>query len=107
MSMDQINFRPRPVLHNGRQDGDGFIDLDKLWGAFVRRLGAILACVMIAVTLAGLYLFTAQPVYTAMTHVLLDDNLARFRSEEHTSDILSLMRNSYDDSCLKTIKEAL
>ena len=79
--MDQINFRPKPVLHNGRQEGDGFIDLDKLWGAFVRRLGVILACVMIAITLAGLYLFTAQPVYTAMTHVLLDENLARFAED--------------------------
>lgn len=79
--MDQRSFRPKTVLHNSYQEGDGFIDLDKLWGALLRRLGVIIACVGGAIVLAALYLFTAQPLYTAMTQILLDENMSRFAEE--------------------------
>jgi exopolysaccharide transport protein family len=80
--MDQLNFRPKPGFHNQAPEGDSFIDLDKLWSAVVRRLRIIIACMMMAVVLAGLYLFMAQPVYTAMTQILIDENLSRFAEEE-------------------------
>ena len=82
--MDQVNFRSRPIFHNDRRDSDSFIDLDKLWSALIRRLGVIIACVAAAVVLAGLYLFMAQPVYTAMTQILIDENLSRFAEEEES-----------------------
>ena len=80
--MDQLNFRPKPGFHNQAPVGDSFIDLDRLWSAAVRRLGIIIACVIAAIVLAGLYLFIAQPVYTAMTQILIDENLSRFAEDE-------------------------
>ena len=87
--MDQVNFRSRPVFHNERSEAESFIDLDKLWSAVVRRLGVIIACVAGAVVLAGLYLFTAQPVYTAMTQILIDENISRFSAEEEEGNAQS------------------
>ncbi|CAD7038534.1 chain-length determining protein [Pseudorhizobium endolithicum] len=80
--MDQLNFRPKPGFHNQGPESDSFIDLDKLWSAVLRRLGIIIACVMAAIVVAGLYLFMAQPIYTAMTQILIDENLSRFAEEE-------------------------
>ncbi|MCB5204882.1 polysaccharide biosynthesis tyrosine autokinase [Neorhizobium sp. T786] len=91
--MDQVNFRMRPNFRNDRPDGDSFIDLDKLWSAVVRRLGVIIACVAAAVVLAGIYLFTAQPVYTAMTQILIDENLSRFAEEEDSSQTAQQIDN--------------
>mgnify|MGYP002333187822 FL=1 len=82
MSMDQFQFRTKPVLHEPQTDADSFIDLDRLWSALVRRLGVIIACVGLAMLLAGLYLFATQPTYTSMTHILIDDSLSRFAEEE-------------------------
>jgi succinoglycan biosynthesis transport protein ExoP len=80
--MDQLQFRTKPVLHEQRTDADSFIDLDRLWSALVRRLGVIIACIGVAILLAGLYLFSTQPIYTSMTHILIDDSLSRFAEEE-------------------------
>ncbi|MDY6962347.1 MAG: Wzz/FepE/Etk N-terminal domain-containing protein, partial [Pseudomonadota bacterium] len=80
--MDQLQFRTKPVLHEPQTDADSFIDLDRLWSALVRRLGVIIACVGLAMLLAGLYLFATQPTYTSMTHILIDDSLSRFAEEE-------------------------
>ena len=81
--MDQVTFRARPILRMDRQqDNDSFIDLDKLWSAFMRRIAVIIGCVFVAVVLAGLYLVMAQPIYTASTNILLDENLSRFVEEE-------------------------
>jgi succinoglycan biosynthesis transport protein ExoP len=83
--MDQMNFRSRTVFPREARENDSFIDLDKLWGAAVRRAGVIAACVVAAVVLAGLYLFMAQPIYTAMTQVLIDENLSRYAEEEENA----------------------
>ncbi|MBP1852960.1 succinoglycan biosynthesis transport protein ExoP [Rhizobium halophytocola] len=69
-----------------RQDNDSFIDLDKLWSAFIRRISVIVSFVIVAIVLAGLYLFTAQPVYTAMTQLLLDENVSRFVDDKNSSE---------------------
>lgn len=80
--MDQMSFRSRSMFRNDEAERDGFIDLDKLWAAVVRRLGVIIACVLASMLLAGIYLFAAQPTYTAMTQILIDDNLSRFAEEQ-------------------------
>lgn len=80
--MDQMSFRSRSMFRNDEPDRDSFIDLDKLWAAVVRRLGVIIACVLASMLLAGIYLFAAQPTYTAMTQILIDDNLSRFAEEQ-------------------------
>jgi succinoglycan biosynthesis transport protein ExoP len=80
--MDQANFRPMTIFPAERQDQDTFIDLDKLWSAAMRRMGVIIACVIAMIVLAGLYLFMAQPIYTAATQILMDENLSRYAEEE-------------------------
>ena len=80
--MDQMSFRSRSMFRNNEPDGDSFIDLDKLWAAVVRRLGIIIACVIASMVLAGIYLFAAPPTYTAMTQILIDDDLSRFAEEQ-------------------------
>ena len=80
--MDQMSFRSRSMFRNDEAERDGFIDLDKLWAAVERRLGVIIACVLASMLLAGIYLFAAQPTYTAMTQILIDDNLSRFAEEQ-------------------------
>lgn len=84
--MDQANFRPMTIFPPEQKDHDTFIDLDKLWSAAMRRLGVIGACVGAMVVLAGLYLVFAQPMYTSMTNILMDDNLSRY-AEENASTL--------------------
>lgn len=91
--MDQVNFRSRPVFRNNEPSDDSFIDLDRLWAVVVRRLGIIIACVIAAMLLAALYLFTAQPTYTAMTQILIDDKLSRFAEEQETVQSAQQMDN--------------
>lgn len=86
--MDQANFRPMTIFPPEPKDHDTFIDLDKLWSAAMRRLGVIGACVGAMVVLASLYLVFAQPMYTSMTNILMDDNLSRY-AEENASDVQS------------------
>jgi polysaccharide biosynthesis transport protein len=81
-TMDQANFRPMTLFPHDQKDHDTFIDLDKLWSAGMRRLGVIIACVIASVVLAGLYLVMAQPMYTAATNILMDDNLSRYAEEQ-------------------------
>ena len=81
-AMDQVNFRPMTMFPSEAKDNDAFIDLDKLWTAAMRRLGVIIVCVVAVVALAGIYLLTAKPIYTAMTQVLLDENLSRYAEEQ-------------------------
>ncbi|MCJ8517465.1 polysaccharide biosynthesis tyrosine autokinase [Pseudorhizobium tarimense] len=80
--MEQMSFRSRSMFRDNEQDSDSFIDLDKLWTAVMRRLGIIIACVVAAMILASIYLFAAQPTYTAMTQILIDENLSRFAEEQ-------------------------
>lgn len=80
--MDQVSFRSRPMFQNNEPVDDRFIDLDKLLSAVVRRLGIIIACVIATMLLAGIYLFTTQPTYTSMTHILIDESLSRFAEED-------------------------
>lgn len=80
--MDQVNSRQMTVFPNETPGGDTFIDLDKLWAAAVRRAGVIAVCLVVTVGLAGVYLLTTPPSYTAMTQILLDEELSRYAEEE-------------------------
>lgn len=91
--MDQVTFRSKPVFHMDRRDSDSFIDLDRLWGSFMRRLGVIVTCVIAALVLAALYLFMVQPYYTAMTQILVDENLSRFVEEETNAQTVQQIDN--------------
>lgn len=91
--MDQVNFRPRTIFPGETRDSDTFIDLDKLWAAAFRRLGVIVVCLIATVTLAGLYLLTAQPTYTAMTQILIDENLSRYAEDERDSQTAQQIDN--------------
>jgi succinoglycan biosynthesis transport protein ExoP len=70
------------IFPNEQKDQDTFIDLDKLWSAAMRRLKVIIGCVVVMVVLAGVYLLMAQPIYTAATQILVDDNLSRYAEED-------------------------
>jgi len=91
--MDQVNFRPRTIFPAETRDSDTFIDLDKLWAAAIRRLRVIIICLVATVVLAGLYLFTAQPIYTALTQILIDDNLSRYAEDEQNSQTAQQIDN--------------
>jgi len=91
--MDQVNFRPRTIFPSETRDNDTFIDLDKLWAAAIRRLGVIVICLIATVALAGLYLFTAKPMYTAATQILIDDNLSRYAEDEQDSQTAQQIDN--------------
>ncbi|MDE1157517.1 MAG: Wzz/FepE/Etk N-terminal domain-containing protein [Neorhizobium sp.] len=91
--MDQVNYRPITIFPSEAKDNDTFIDLDKLWSAAMRRLGVIITCVIVAVVLAGIYLFTAHPMYTSMTNILVDENLSRFAEDQTDNQSAQLIDN--------------
>ncbi len=91
--MDQANFRPMTIFPSEQRDQDTFIDLDRLWSAAMRRLGVIIACVVAMAVLAGVYLFMAQPLYTAATQILMDENLSRYTEEEQDSQTAQQIDN--------------
>ncbi|MFB9949545.1 polysaccharide biosynthesis tyrosine autokinase [Rhizobium puerariae] len=91
--MDQVNFRPRTIFPGETRDNDTFIDLDKLWAAAVRRSGVIAVCLVATIALAGLYLVTAQPIYTAMTQILIDENLSRYAEDDKDSQTAQQIDN--------------
>jgi succinoglycan biosynthesis transport protein ExoP len=91
--MDQVNFRPRTIFPSETRDHDTFIDLDKLWTAAIRRSGVIVVCLIATVALAGLYLVMAQPIYTAMTQILVDENLSRYADDPADSQTAQQIDN--------------
>ncbi|EUB97767.1 exopolysaccharide transport protein family [Rhizobium sp. CF080] len=91
--MDQVNFRQRTIFPSETRDHDTFIDLDKLWAAAIRRSGVIVVCLIATVALAGLYLVMAQPVYTAMTQILVDENLSRYADDPPDSQTAQQIDN--------------
>ncbi len=91
--MDQVNFRPMTIFPTESKEADTFIDLDKLWTAAMRRLGVIIGCVIGVVVLAGIYLLTAQPNYTAMTQILMDENLSRYAEEQTDTQTAQIIDN--------------
>jgi polysaccharide biosynthesis transport protein len=79
--MDHINLRSK-TFPGANRDQDSFIDLDRLFSALMRRIRLIGLCVIAAMLLAGLYLLMTPPAYTAMTQILIDENLSRYAENE-------------------------
>ncbi|MBP2549828.1 succinoglycan biosynthesis transport protein ExoP [Neorhizobium galegae] len=79
--MDHINLRST-TFPSVNRDQDSFIDLDRLFSALMRRIRLIGLCVLAAMVLAGLYLLMTPPAYTAMTQILIDENLSRYAENE-------------------------
>jgi succinoglycan biosynthesis transport protein ExoP len=82
-----------PLFPSEAKDSDTFIDLDKLWSAAMRRMNVIVICVAVMVVLAGLYLVTAKPTFTAQTQILLDENLSRYAEEQTDSQTAQQIDN--------------
>ena len=64
---------------------DSFIDLNRLVTILMRRARLIALSVVVALALGVLYLVFATPLYTAMTQILLDEELSRYAEEAETS----------------------
>ncbi|MDO1584183.1 Wzz/FepE/Etk N-terminal domain-containing protein [Rhizobium oryzicola] len=83
--MDQINFRTTTTYPGAPRETDSFIDLDRLFTIVMRRLKLIGICVVVAMVLAGAYLLVTPSTYTAMTQILIDENLSRYAEEEQNA----------------------
>lgn len=79
--MDHINLRST-TYSSASRDADQFIDLDRLFSAVMRRAKLVIICTVIAMVLAGVYLLLTPSSYTAMTQILIDENLSRYAEEE-------------------------
>ena len=66
------------------EQSDGFIDLDRLLAVVLRRARLVAAFVVLFIMLGVVYLLFATSYYTAMTQVLLDENLSKYAEEEPT-----------------------
>jgi succinoglycan biosynthesis transport protein ExoP len=63
---------------------DEFIDLDRLFAAARRQARLVMLFGLLGLALGVAYLVFTPPVYTASTHILLDDNLAKFAQDTST-----------------------
>jgi polysaccharide biosynthesis transport protein len=72
---------------------DGFIDLDRLLAVVIRRARLVAAFVVLFIMLGVAYLLFATPIYTAMTSILLDENLSKYAQEEPTPTNSQLQDN--------------
>ncbi|WP_080921003.1 polysaccharide biosynthesis tyrosine autokinase [Manganibacter manganicus] len=63
---------------------DEFIDLDRLFAAARRQARLVMLFGLLGLALGVAYLVFTPPVYTASTHILLDDNLAKFAQDAST-----------------------
>lgn len=79
--MDHINLRST-TYSSAHRETDQFIDLDRLFSAVMRRAKLVIITTVIAMLLAGVYLLLTPATYTAMTQILIDENLSRYAEEE-------------------------
>ena len=66
------------------KSSDDFIDLDRLLTIAMRRAGLVIACTMIALAIGIAYLIVAPRSYSAQTSILLDNDLAKYASDQPT-----------------------
>lgn len=78
--MHQKNFTFHSALP--KEESDGFIDIDRLMAALLRRSRTIVASVIIFVALAVVYLLFATASYTSMTQILLDENMTKYAEDQ-------------------------
>src|SRR4051812_32042899 len=83
-----MNHRNFPL--NGRiamspEDADSFIDLEQLVAAARRQIKVVALCAALGLAMGVVYLVFTPRVYTAVTDILLDDNLTRFAEDKDTA----------------------
>jgi polysaccharide biosynthesis transport protein len=80
--MHQRSQRLYGTLLQGDERREEFIDLDALFAAARRRTRLIALFTLAGLALGVAYLLITPPVYTAVTRILVDEQLARFTQEE-------------------------
>ncbi len=83
---------------------DSFIDLNRLVTILMRRARLIALSVVVALALGVLYLVFATPLYTAMTQILLDEELSRYAEEAETSPQTSQQADTRLASAIEILK---
>ncbi|WP_313958450.1 Wzz/FepE/Etk N-terminal domain-containing protein [Chelativorans salis] len=78
-------------LFQSDEQKENFIDLDVLFAALRRRAWLIALIAALGLALGVAYLLVTPPVYTAVTRILIDEELAKFTQEEPS--VASSMRN--------------
>ncbi|MBU3962432.1 MAG: polysaccharide biosynthesis tyrosine autokinase [Alphaproteobacteria bacterium] len=102
-----MNHRALPlngVLRPEKDDGDSFIDLDRLFASVLRRAMTIGLATALFVMLGVAYLVFTTPVYTSMTQILLDENLARYAEEELASPQSKQQADTQISSAVEILK---
>ena len=102
-----MNHRALPlngVLRPEKDDGDSFIDLDRLFASVLRRATTIGLATALFVMLGVAYLVFTTPVYTSMTQILLDENLARYAEEELASPQSKQQADTQISSAVEILK---
>lgn len=83
---------------------DSFIDLNRLVTILMRRARLIALSVVVALALGVLYLVFATPLYTAMTQILLDEDLSRYAEEAETTPQTSQQADTRLASAIEILK---
>ncbi|WP_289034206.1 polysaccharide biosynthesis tyrosine autokinase [uncultured Roseibium sp.] len=98
--------------HAGGQDGSAYfgsqgdqeelvIDIERLWGAFKRQYKLIVFCCVVGIVLGLVYILTAQPLYTASTQILIDDQNSK------TTDLETSLNVGFDTAKIDSQVELL
>lgn len=80
-----MQHETRPLasgIFPGHEPKEEFIDLEALLAAARRRAALVALLAGIGLALGVAYLVVTPPVYTAATHILIDEQLTRFTQEE-------------------------
>ncbi len=102
-----MNHRALPlngVLRPEKDDGNSFIDLDRLFASVLRRAMTIGLATALFMMLGAAYLVFTTPVYTSMTQILLDENLARYAEEELASPQSKQQADTQISSAVEILK---
>lgn len=83
---------------------DSFIDLNRMMTILMRRARLIALSVVVALALGVLYLVFATPLYTAMTQILLDEDLSRYAEEAETTPQSSQQADTRLASAIEILK---
>lgn len=84
--MDQRHYSTDYAIedgHPGQTSGSAdFIDFDRLVTIAMRRAWLVAGCAVLALAIGIAYLLVAPKTYTAQTSILLDNNLAKYASDQ-------------------------
>jgi len=76
-----------PYFGGGGDQEDLIIDIERLLGAVKRQYKVIVFACVVGVILGFVYILTAQPLYTASTQILIDDQNAKASDLETSLEV--------------------